>query len=160
MTFWSEKSWRKTLILLVRYVSLTWQSIAWRADQMLSFLNLLHFGASCCCLLLLAMCCLQILLSHLNMFFPNVPHAITKKCQKNHQYGFIHAFKHLMLSICSYIESSWMNYLQCEFFLVSPNDDVSRQRFHSRQLATVFTLLVLANSYFSRTNCDVCSLRW
>ena len=36
--------------LLVRYVSLTRQSTAWRADQMLSLLNLLRFGC-CCCLL-------------------------------------------------------------------------------------------------------------
>ena len=51
MTFWSEKAWRITQILLAKYASLTWQSTAWRADQMLSFLNLLCFGASCCCLL-------------------------------------------------------------------------------------------------------------
>jgi len=30
-------------------------------------------------------------------------------------------------------------------FLVSPNDDVSRQLFHSRQLATVFILLILVS---------------
>ena len=48
MTFWSEKAWRKTQISLVEYASLTWQSTAWRADQMLTpeFLP-----SSCCCLL-------------------------------------------------------------------------------------------------------------
>ena len=148
MTFWSEKSWRKTLISLVRYVSLTWQSTAWRADQMLSFLNLLRFGASCCCLLLLAMCCLQILLSHLNMFFPNVPHAITKNSQKITSVGSsmlsntwcwafvvtLRAAEWITSSVGSFMclqmawcwtffvtGSSWMVHHQCGFFNVSSN---------------------------------------
>ena len=148
MTFWSEKSWRKTQISLVRYVSLTWQSTAWRADQMLSFLNLLRFGASCCCLLLLAMCCLQILLSHLNMFFPNVPHAITKNSQKITSVGSsmlsntwcwafvvtLRAAEWITSSVGSFMclqmawcwtffvtGSSWMVHHQCGFFRVSLN---------------------------------------
>jgi len=36
-------------------------------------------------------------------------------------------------------------------FLVSPNDDVSRQLFHSRQLATVFTLLIFVMPAFNVT---------
>ena len=47
-TFWSEKVWRKPQILLVKYASLTWQSTAWRTNQMLTP-ELLPF--SCCCLL-------------------------------------------------------------------------------------------------------------
>ena len=53
--------------------------------------------------------------------FPKRSTCYYKKFSKNHQCGFIHAFKHLMLSICSYIESSWMDYLQCGFFHVSSN---------------------------------------
>ena len=53
--------------------------------------------------------------------FPKRSTCHYKKFSKNHQCGFIHAFKHLMLSICSYIESSWMDYLQCGFFHVSSN---------------------------------------
>ena len=53
--------------------------------------------------------------------FPKCSTCYYKKFSKNHQCGFIHAFKHLMLSICSYIESSWMDYLQCGFFHVSSN---------------------------------------
>ena len=68
MTFWSEKAWRITQILLAKYASLTWQSTAWRADQMLTPESLE--------LLLSAMCCQQILLCHLNTLFPNLPHAI------------------------------------------------------------------------------------
>ena len=121
MTFWSEKSWRKTQILLGRYVSLTWQSTAWRADQMLSFLNLLCFGASCCCLLFVCYALSTNIVEPFEYVFPKCSTCYYKKISKNHQCGFIHAFKHLMLSICSYIESSWMDYLQCGFFHVSSN---------------------------------------
>ena len=71
MIFWSEKAWRKTQISHGKYASLTWQSTAWWANQMLtpeSFALQL--------LLLPAMCCQQILLCHLNTLFPNLPHAI------------------------------------------------------------------------------------
>jgi len=39
-------------------------------------------------------------------------------------------------------------------FLVSPNDDVSRQLFHSRQLATVFTLLIFVMPDFQYNRFD------
>jgi len=39
-------------------------------------------------------------------------------------------------------------------FLVSPNDDVSRQLFHSRQLATVFTLLIIVMPAFQFNRFD------
>ena len=39
-------------------------------------------------------------------------------------------------------------------FLVSPNDDVSRQLFHSRQLATVFTLLIFVMPAFQCNRFD------
>ena len=125
MTFWSEKAWRKTQISLVKYVSLIWQSTAWRADQMLtpeSFALQL--------LLLPAMCCQQILLCHLNTLFPNLPHAIF--------------FKHLMLSICSYIESSWMDYLQCGFFHVSSNGLMLNIFCHWEQLNGLSLVWVLS----------------
>ena len=51
--------------------------------------------------------------------FPKRSTCYYKKFSKNHSCGFIHAIKHLMLSICSCIESSWMDYLQCGFFHVS-----------------------------------------
>ena len=57
MTFWSEKAWRKTQISLVKYVSLTWQSKAWRADQ-----NLLRFGCCCCLLCVVYKYCWAILI--------------------------------------------------------------------------------------------------
>ena len=53
--------------------------------------------------------------------FPKRSTYYYKKFSKNHSCGFIHAIKHLMLSICSCIESSWMDYLQCGFFHVSSN---------------------------------------
>ena len=129
MTFWSEKAWRKTQISLVKYVSLIWQSTAWRADQMLTPES---FALQ---LLLPAMCCQQILLCHLNTLFPNLPHAIF--------------FKHLMLRICSYIESSWMDYLQCGFFHVSSNGLVLNIFCHWEQLNVLLLVWVLS-----------CLLKW
>ena len=139
MTFWSEKSWRKTLILLVRYVSLTWQSTAWRADQMLSLLNLLRFGCCCCLLCVVYKYCWAIWICFSQMF-----HMLLKKFSKNHQCGFIHAFKHLMLSICSYIESSWMDYLQCGFFHVSSNGLMLNIFCHWEQLNGLLLVWVLS----------------
>jgi len=48
-------------------------------------------------------------------------------------------------------------------FLVSPNDDVSRQLFHSRQLATVYTLPIFVMpafqcNRFGAANCLILSL--
>ena len=139
MTFWSEKSWRKTLISLARYASLTWQSTAWRADQMLSLLNLLRFGCCCCLLCVVSKYCWAIWIC-----FPKRSTCHYKKFSKNHQCGFIHAFKHLMLSICSYIESSWMDYLQCGFFHVSSNGLMLNIFCHWEQLNGLLLVWVLS----------------
>ena len=98
MTFWSEKAWRKTQISLVKYASLTWQSTAWWANQMLtpeSFALQLLFPAMC-------------------------------------------------LSICSYIESSWMDYLQCGFFHVSSNGLMLNIFCHWEQLNGLSPVWVLS----------------
>ena len=108
--FGLKKAWRKTQILL-KYASLTWQFTAWRADQMLT---LESFALQL--LLLPAMCCQQILLCHLNTF----PKPST--C-----YIF-----YLMLRICNYNESSWMDYLQSEFFHGSSNGLILNICSHTR----------------------------
>ena len=116
MTFWSENSWRKTQISLVRHVSLISLPTAWWADPMLSLLNLLPFG--CCCLLCVVnkYCC-AIWICCSETF-----HMLLQKVLKKSPV-WVHPcfFKHLMLSICSYIESSCMDFLQCGFFHVCSN---------------------------------------
>ena len=81
-------------------------------------------------LLLPAMCCQQLLLCHSNALFPNLPHAIF--------------FQHLMLSICSYIESSWMNTSSVDFFLASPNGLMFNIFCHWEQLNGLSLVWVLS----------------
>ena len=67
-----------------------------------SLLNSLPFSCCCCCLL----------------------YVVNKYCFLPFEYLIPKPstfFKHFMLSICSNIESSWMDYLKFGFFLVSPN---------------------------------------
>ena len=108
--FGLKKAWRKTQMLL-KYASLTWQFTAWQANQMLTPES---FALQ---LLLPAMCCQQILLCHLNTLFPK-----PSTC---------HIF-HLMLSVCSYNESSWMDYIQSEFFHGSSNGLILNICSHTR----------------------------
>ena len=140
MTFWSEKAWRKTQILLGKYASLTWQSTAWRDDQMLTPES---FALQ---LLLPAMFRQQILLCHLRIPFSQtfyIPYFSYTWC-----WAFVVTLRAaewitsslgslmcLQMAWCWTLfvsGSSWMVYYWCGFFRVSLNGLILNICCHTR----------------------------